>query len=264
MTHPLTIALAQIDLALGDPAKNLATARAQIAQAKARGADIVVLPELWSSASDLAHAAQHAAMLDAGMFAAIANTARENKIAVVGALLEMRDGWVYNTATLYDAQATRLGWYRKLHLAPMFDEDKYLAGGIEASVFDAPFGKFALGICYDLRFPELWRHYAIAGARIAFLPAEWPHQRIAHWRALLPARAIENQMFMIACNRIGTSDGETFGGHSMIVDPWGEILVEGGDCAALLIAQIDLDKVAEVRARLPVFKDRRPDVYDKW
>ena len=260
----LTIALAQIDLTLGNVAQNLETARAKIAEAKTRGADIVVLPELWSTAYDLEHAAAHASALDAGMFATIASVARENQIAVVGSLMESFNGKVYNTATFIDARGNRVGMYRKLHLVPMLDEDKYLTGGDDAQVFDATFGKFALGVCYDLRFPELWRHYALAGARLAFLPAEWPQQRIAHWRTLLPARAIENQVFMIGCNRVGTSKDQTFGGHSMIVNPWGEILVEGDERAALLLAQIDLALVDQVRQRVPVFRDRRADVYAKW
>ena len=261
----LSIALAQIDLALGNPAQNLETARAKIAAAKARGAEVVVLPELWSTAYDLEHAAAHASALDAGMFTAVANAARENRIAVVGSLLETRDGRIYNTATYCDARGARVGVYRKLHLVPMLDEDKYLAGGDDALVYAAePWDKFALGICYDLRFPELWRHYALAGARVVFLPAEWPIQRIAHWRALLPARAIENQIFMIGCNRVGASKDQTFGGHSMIVNPWGEILVEGDEREALLVAQIDLDMVDQVRQRVPVFRDRRQDVYSKW
>jgi len=260
----LTIALAQIDLTLGNVAQNLETARAKIAEAKTRGADIVVLPELWSTAYDLERAAAHASALDAGMFATIASVARENQIAVVGSLMESFNGKVYNTATFIDARGNRVGMYRKLHLVPMLDEDKYLTGGDDAQVFDATFGKFALGVCYDLRFPELWRHYALAGARLAFLPAEWPQQRIAHWRTLLPARAIENQVFMIGCNRVGTSKDQTFGGHSMIVNPWGEILVEGDERAALLVAQIDLDLIDQVRQRVPVFRDRRADVYAKW
>lgn len=263
--NTLTIALAQIDLALGNSSKNFGTVRAAIVEAKARGADIVVLPELWSTAYDLEHAAAHATGLDAGMFAAIANAARENQIAVVGSLLESRDGHVYNTATFVEARGNRVGAYRKLHLVPMLDEDKYLAGGDDARVFDMePWGTFALGICYDLRFPELWRHYALAGARLAFLSAEWPIQRIAHWRTLLPARAIENQIFMIGCNRVGTSKDQTFGGHSMIVNPWGEVLVEGDEREALLVAQIDLDLVEQVRQRVPVFRDRRQEVYAKW
>jgi omega-amidase len=261
----LTIALAQIDLALGDPAKNLATARAKIAEAKARGADIVVLPELWSTAYDLEHAPAHASSIDAGVFAVIAGIARENQIAIVGSLLESRGSRVYNTATFFDAQGNRLGAYRKLHLVPMLDEDKFLAGGDDAYVFDAaPWGKFALGVCYDLRFPELWRHYALDGARIAFIPAEWPQRRIGHWSALLPARAIENQMFFVGCNRVGTSKGETFGGNSMVVNPWGEILTQGDDREALLVAEIDLAMVDDVRQRVPVFRDRRAEVYRRW
>jgi omega-amidase len=260
----LTIALAQIDLALGNPTANLETARAAIAEAKGRGADIVVLPELWSTAYDLEHATEHASTLDAGMFAAIANAARENQIAVVGSLLESHDGRVYNTATFVDARGNRVGAYRKLHLVQMLGEDRYLAGGNDAQVYDTESGKIALGICYDLRFPELWRHYALDGAHVAFLPAEWPIPRIAHWRTLLPARAIENQVFVVGCNRVGTSKDQTFGGHSMIVNPWGEVLVEGDERAVLLVAQIDLDLVEQVRQRVPVFRDRRQDVYAKW
>jgi predicted amidohydrolase len=262
--NTLTIGLAQIDLALGNPARNLELACGKMAEAKARGADVVVLPELWSTAYDLEHAVEHASALDGGMFAEIARSARANHIAVVGSLLEARNVRVYNTATFVDALGTRLGEYRKLHLVPMLDEDKYLAGGDAAQVFNASFGKFALGVCYDLRFPELWRHYALAGARLVFLPAEWPIQRIAHWRALVPARAIENQIFIAAVNRVGAAKGQTFGGHSMIVSPWGEILVEGDETEALLIAAIDLDLVEQVRERVPIFRDRRQDVYDQW
>lgn len=264
MPNRLTLALAQIDLALGDATRNLHTARTYIAQAKAHGADVVVLPELWASAYDLEHATRHAAALDQGMFATVADLAREHQIAIVGSLLEAHAGQIYNTATFYDARGNRSGTYRKLHLVPMLEEDRYLAGGDDAQAFDAAFGKGALAVCYDLRFPELWRHYALTGARLIFLPAEWPQKRIAHWRALLPARAIENQIFIAACNRVGTSKGETFGGNSMIVDPWGEILVQGAEHDALLVAQIDLDKVDAVRARVPVFRDRRAAVYSKW
>lgn len=264
MSNHLTLALAQIDLALGDVTRNLHTVRAALDQACARDADVIVLPELWSSAYDLEHATTHASVLDQGMFATLADLAREYRIAIVGSLLEARNGKIYNTATFHDARGNRVGTYRKLHLVPMLEEDKYLASGDDAEVFDTSFGQCALAICYDLRFPELWRHYALSGARLVLLPAEWPQKRIAHWRALLPARAIENQIFVVACNRVGTSKGETFGGNSMIVDPWGEVLVQGDEREGLLIAQIDLDVVDQVRARVPVFHDRRAEVYYRW
>ena len=264
MSNLHTIALAQLDLALGEPARNLRNVRERVAEAKARGADTVVLPELWSSAYDLEHAAAHASALDQGMFAAMAELAREHHIAMVGSLLEAHAGNIYNTAVFYDARGTRVGTYRKLHLVPMLEEDKFLASGDEAEVFDTTFGKFALAVCYDLRFPELWRHYALAGARLVFIPAEWPQSRIAHWRTLLPARAIENQLFVAGCNRVGTSKGETFGGNSLIVSPAGEILAQGDTREELLVAQIDFDLVEQVRARVPVFRDRRAQVYAKW
>lgn len=257
----LTLALAQIDLILGNPARNLQTVRSQIAAARARGADLVLLPELWSTAYDLEHAAAHASSRDAGMFVEITRAAREYEIAVAGSLLEVEGTRFYNTATYVDAHGQCLGAYRKLHLVPMLEEDRYLTGGNDEPVFGTDYCPCALAVCYDLRFPELWRDYALAGARVVLLAAEWPLSRIGHWRALLPARAIENQFFIAATNRVGTTKGVAFGGNSMIVDPWGEVLVEGDQQPDLLVAEIDLSRVDEVRKQVPVLKDRRPDVY---
>lgn len=116
-------------------------------------------------------------------------------------------------------------------------------------------------ICYDLRFPELARSLALDGAHIVFVPAEWPHPRLNHWRALLQARAIENQMFIVAVNRVGKGGNHTFCGHSMVVDPWGSILAEMKEEEASLTVDIDLEEVDRVRRKIPVFKDRIPDCY---
>jgi predicted amidohydrolase len=119
----------------------------------------------------------------------------------------------------------------------------------------------ALAICYDLRFPEQWRRYTDAGAQVIFIPAEWPARRGEHWRLLLRARAVENQLFVAGCNRAGAdSDGE-FGGHSAAVDPWGRVLVEGGTEPGLFVATLDLDEVARTRRLFPFLRDRRPEVY---
>ena len=146
----------------------------------------------------------------------------------------------------------------RLVLVLMHAELAEHVGGDEAQVFDAPFGKFAIGICYDLRFPELWRHYAVDGARIAFVPAEWPQRRIAHWRTLLPARAIENQVYIIAPGQFGKSPNsfETHG-HSMIIDPWGKILAELPDGAGVITAEVDLDYLTKVRTELPCLDHRK-------
>jgi len=120
----------------------------------------------------------------------------------------------------------------------------------------------ALTICYDLRFPELYRHYATErGAKMMIVCAEWPLMRLAHWRALLIARAIENQCFVVAVNACGETGGTVFAGHSMILDPWGKVAAEAGEGEQLLTVGIDLDEVERVRRTIPVFEDRRPDMY---
>jgi predicted amidohydrolase len=118
-----------------------------------------------------------------------------------------------------------------------------------------------MAICYDLRFPELWRCLADAGAQLILIPAEWPIRRVEHWRLLLRARAVENQLYVAGCNRAGAgADGE-FGGHSAVVDPWARVLVEGGSEPGLMLTTIDLDEVARARRLFPFLADRRPEVY---
>ncbi len=141
------------------------------------------------------------------------------------------------------------------------EEDRYLEAGRAPVLAQTPWGVCGLAVCYDLRFPELFRVYAAAGAPLMLLVAEWPRRRIEHWRALLRARAIENQCFVAAVNRTGESRGEAFGGHSLALDPWGETLVEGGGAPALLTVDIPLEKAAAARERLPALRDRRPQAY---
>jgi predicted amidohydrolase len=140
-------------------------------------------------------------------------------------------------------------------------ETEFMAPGNTLPTFHLPWGRVALAICYDLRFPELWRTYAYAGAQVVLIPAEWPSRRVEHWRLLLRARAVENQMLVVGCNRAGRdADGE-FGGYSAAVDPWGRVLVEGGGEPGLFVATLDLDEVARARKQFPFLEDRRPGVY---
>ena len=257
----LTISLAQIDIALGQPQVNLAKVREWTAEASRRGSDVVLFPELWSTGYDLENAEQYATRLDEGLFAELATLARENAIHICGSLLCVEDGRYHNTAPLFSPAGKCLGHYSKIHLFRLMDEDRYLAAGQAVPVFDLPWGKSAIAICYDLRFPELFRRYALAGVRIIFLPAEWPHPRLEHWRALLQARAIENQLFIAACNRVGENKGERFFGHSAIYDPWGRLVIEAGEDEMLLTVSVDMALVEEVRQAIPIFADRRPELY---
>lgn len=257
----LTVALAQIDLVLGDREANLATVRQIAARAEMAGADLLVLPELWGTGYLLEQAHELSDTLGKGLFEEVAVLAARHHLAIVGSLLERDGEQVYNTATLYDAQGKRLHSYRKTHLIGLMQEDRYLGAGQQAEVFETVWGTSACAICYDLRFPELFRRYALAGAGVIIIPAEWPTARIEHWRTLLRARAIENQAVVIACNRVGSDRANQFGGHSVVIDPWGNILVEGDDQAGLLTASIDLDSIAKARDFLPVFRDRRVELY---
>jgi predicted amidohydrolase len=257
----IKIALAQMDVKWAEPESNLGAARRMVGQAAAEGADLVVLPELWGSAYDLAHAADYATPLHAGLFGEMAVLAREHGLYVAGSLLEEDGGRFYNTCVLYSPQGL-VGSYRKLHLIGLMEEDRYLAPGDRLTLCDGlPWGVTGLAICYDLRFPEVFRTYAVAGAQLVVMPAQWPSPRIAHWQTLLKARAIENQCVIAACNRVGADPNNTFSGASAVIGPGGETLVEGGDQQALLMAQVDMAAVGEVRDFLPVFRDRRPACY---
>jgi omega-amidase len=257
----LNISLAQMNIALGDVARNFRRMQDWSAEAARRGSHLVVFPELWSTGYALDQAKELASVLNSGMFSQVTTVAQQNKIAVVGSILEKRGVEVANSAAMFTPNGRLMGVYRKIHLFRLFEEEKWLSPGNAPLSMDLPWGETGLAICYDLRFPELFRHYAVNGAKMIILPAEWPLARVEHWRALLIARAIENQCYIVATNAAGETGGTVFGGHSMIVDPWGKIVIEGGEDPMLLTAEIDLDLVDDVRQRIPVFEDRRPDLY---
>ncbi|MGE5675679.1 MAG: carbon-nitrogen family hydrolase [Mycobacterium leprae] len=257
----MRVALVQMDIRLGAPAENRAHAADLVRQAAA-GADLVMLPEMWSTGYALPDLADNLADRDGeptGRF--LSALAAECGVYLAGSVADQRGGKVYNSATVYGPGGARLAEYSKVHLVPMMEEERYLTAGERAVVADLGGVKAGLAICYDLRFPELHRSMALAGAELLLIPAEWPVQRLHHWRTLLMARAIENQCYVLGCNRVGRDNANQFPGHSLVVDPWGEILAEGGEGESILYAEIDLGKVAEIRARVPVFRDRRPDCY---
>lgn len=258
----MKIALGQMDIQLGEVQANWRTMEGMVLQAAAEGARLIVLPELWSTGYDLAAAETHAVPPAMGVFADVAALARRQHIAIVGSLLSRNaNGKVGNTAVYFDQDGRSLGEYSKVHLFRLMAEDQYLVAGDHLALVETAWVTFGLAICYDLRFPELFRRYALGGAGAVILPSEWPRPRLNHWIALLQARAIENQMFMIACNRVGSSDQTHFFGHSCIIDPWGEFIVRAGEHEGLFTGEVDLARVAEVRKKIPVFSDRRPELY---
>jgi len=256
-----TIALAQLDVRTGQPKVNLARAREFAAQARDVGADLLLLPELWFYGYDLERAAERASPLGEGAFAHMAALAREFNLHLNGSTLERHANGISNTSAFYAPDGTLLGTYRKIHLFRMMREHQFLVPGDHLTLCDTPWGPTGLSICYDLRFPEPFRVMSLAGAVLFLVPAQWPVPRLDAWLVLARARAVENELFVAACNRVG-SDGEvTFPGRSRVVDPLGQVLVEGDDQERLLVTQIDLKEVRKARRYLPVYKDRRPEAY---
>jgi predicted amidohydrolase len=257
----LTISLAQMDIALGDPAANLAKAAEWTAEAARRGSDLIIFPEMWTTGFDWPNIEKLALQQDE-VLAKIAALAKAHRVWLNGSMLALDEtGHPSNTSILFDPNGQPAGLYRKIHLFGLMEEDQYLAGGQHLTAVETPWGQNGLAICYDLRFAEMFRTYALSGVTMVYLPAEWPHPRLSHWCTLLRARAIENQMFMVGVNRVGSDSSSHFFGHSAIIDPWGNTVIEGGETELLLTATIETGMVAEVRAKIPVFKDRRPELY---
>ncbi len=254
----LKVAALQMDIALGERRKNMVRAEAMLAQAADEGAAAVLLPELWTTGYALTRIAELSEPPGSGeALDCMRELAARHRLYIGGGSIPEReaDGRVYNTSYIIGPDGALLARYRKRHLFPLMDEHIYLApGGAEMGLANTEYGKWGTFICFDLRFPEIARELAVAGARILWVPAEWPHPRLEHWRTLLIARAIEDQCFVVACNRVGRDDNSVFFGHSLIIDPWGRVLAEGGEDEQIVTATLELGEVDAVRKRIPCFE----------
>jgi predicted amidohydrolase len=259
MDRKLGVAAIQFNITLGEIDRNLAKAEAALRRVAAKGAQLAVLPEMWSAGFAYRKlpelAAQTPRVLDA-----IAALSVELGLTVVGSLPELVGGQVCNTSFVTD-RGMLAGSYRKLHLFSLMNEHENIAGGDRSVVVETSSGKLGLAVCYDLRFPELFRKLALDGAEIICLPGEWPAPRQLHWRTLLRARAIENQCFVAAANCCGRQGKLDFFGMSLLIAPRGELLAEADDFATELVATFDFQEFADYRAQITCFADRRPDVY---
>ncbi|GIP13689.1 hydrolase MtnU [Paenibacillus macerans] len=259
------VALVQGDIKLGEPEENRRAMQELLERAVQEhpDLDLAVLPEMWNTGYALERIDELADTEGKATREWLSAFAAKHRIHIVGgSIAEKRDGKIYNAMYVFDREGKETARYAKLHLFRLMEEEKYLAPGERNVVFELDGTKAGASICYDIRFPELARTLALQGAKVLFVPAEWPHPRLHHWRTLLMARAIENQMYVVACNRVGRGGGSDFFGHSMIIDPWGEIVAEGGEGEEIVAGTVDLPLVDEVRGRIPVFADRRPGCYE--
>jgi len=251
----------QFNISLGDIKTNLDKACAAIREAAGRGARLAVLPEMWSCGYDYKRLPE-LAMETPGLLERLERLSAETGMVIVGSLPERQHDDVYNTAYVVD-RGEVVGSYRKLHLFSFMGEDRFLSAGEDCLVATTSLGRIGVAICYDLRFPELFRKLALEGAEIVCLPAEWPKPRQEHWRTLLRARAIENQLFVAAANCCGIQGKLDFFGMSMLIEPRGDVLAEGGETDTVLTAEFDFEQLKNYRYQIPCFKERRPEIYGK-
>jgi predicted amidohydrolase len=259
--------------ATDDLDQNLATADRLVRQAAAQGAELVCLPEKWTVLGRPEHLHAGAQTLGGEAISWARSIARELGLELVaGSIVESVPGQERhgNTSVHVGPDGELKAVYRKLHLFDVvvdgttYAESDTDQAGSEVVVSRLRDGTgLGMSICYDLRFPELFRLLALRGAEVVVLPSAFtlPTTR-DHWEVLVRARAIENQCFMIAANQIGPHPGGfRSGGRSLIVDPWGVVLAGAGDSETAIVADLDLKRVAEVRARIPALSHRRPDAY---
>ena len=258
-----------------DRAANLETANRLVAQAAATGADIVVLPEKWNAIGNAEVLHATAEPLDGGeSVEAMANWSRHHGITHVGgSITERREGRekLSNTSLVFDSEGQVVATYRKIHLfdvevgGVVYRESEAEEPGEEPVVVQVEDWGLGLSVCYDIRFPELYRILALEGAELVTVPAHFTTPTGKdHWHVLLRARAIENQLYVAAAAQVGeTLPGTPAYGRSLIADPWGTVLVQAPDEETVIAAELDRTRLVEIRAKLPSLKNRQPDAY-RW
>ena len=266
-----TVALVQIS-AGPDKAENVSVAERFIVEAVSAGARLVALPEVFNFVGDASLWTTNAETLDGPTCTKLSELAAEHNIYLLGgSLLESSDDpdRVRNTSVLFGPDGTMLAAYRKMHLfsvtlpdGVVFSEVDHTIPGDSVVTVNTELGRFGMSVCYDLRFPELYRAMMLRGVDLVFAPSAFTtFTGEDHWKVLLRARAIENQVFMLAPNQVGrAATGVEFYGHSMVVDPWGDVLAEGGTAPELVFAEIDTDCLDRTRKRVTALASVRDDL----
>jgi predicted amidohydrolase len=265
----LRVAACQLN-SRGDRAANLAAAVEMLERAAAAGADLAVLPEYVDYLGPAAGEPEPET-LDGSFVRLFADTARRLSMWVIaGSFHEVGPdpAHTYNTTPVFDRSGTLAGVYRKIHLFDIdlpgrpevsYQESRRVAPGTDVVCVDVEGVRVGLSICYDLRFPELYRRLAVDGARVVVVPAAFTtHTGRDHWEVLLRARAIENQCYVVAAGQSGEHDpGRSCYGHSMVVDPWGTVVAQAVDGPGLVVADLAVDRVERIRTELPSLANRR-------
>lgn len=260
----MKIALAQFQAAAGDVSANVAVMIRRMAEAARAGADVIAFPEM----SDTGYApdffAKTASPWDGAPLTALRDAAHTHRIAVLAGLSEKAEGRIYNALAAIDPDGALLGRYRKTHLFPFPPnrEPDHFVSGSELTLFSLSGMTWGASICFDLRFPELYRALTLRGAEVFVNAAAWPVARAAHWELFARARAAENQAWFVAVNQVGFLGDIEQAGGSCVVNPFGDVVAKASSHREeLLFAEILPERTRELRANFPIRAARRPDLY---
>ena len=270
MEKKLKLAVIQLRTEL-DQAETMAKAERMLREAAQHGAEIAVLPEMFNCPYSGKYFRRYASLGHGAAVEEMSRWARENRLLLIGGSIpELTDGKLYNSCFVFDAEGRQIARHRKVHLFDVdlpglrFKESDTFAPGEEITTFETPWGTMGAAVCFDVRFPELFRAMARRGAQILFLPAQFNHKTgPAHWELSLRARAVDNELFVVGASAAPYANfSYESWGHSMVVDPFGEVLASCGEDETILYAGVDLARVDEVRRQLPTFLHLREELYE--
>lgn len=230
---------------------------------KVEGADVAVLPEVWTTGYSLGALSREAELISGNLVEELSCLSKNKQLAIVAGSFAIYkdDGKIYNTALVFDKNGNMIAEYDKLYMFSLYNEQKYFSAGNKQVSFELEGILSGLGICYDLRFPELFRFLALQGVQIVYLPAEWPAARGDVWELLVRARAVENQIYVCAVNCVGKFRDKLFYGHSMLVAPDGKVLAIGSKKEEIIYADISRTYIEDVRSEMNVLHDVRRELY---
>lgn len=271
MLEKLKLAICQMQVT-NSKQDNLAKAGEMISSAANKGAQILVLPEMFNAPYQTDQIAEYAESHPGLSTSFLSDLARKNKIFLVGGSIPEKDpeGRIYNSSFIFDEEGTVIGQHRKIHLFDIdipgqiyFKESQVFTAGDKLQLISYHGLIVAVVICYDIRFPELARMAALQGAHILIIPAAFNHMTgPAHWELLMRTRAVDNQLFVVAASPALNPEAiYQAWGHSMVVDPWGKVISEGDSDEDTIYADLDLTMINKVRRELPLLKHRRTDIY---
>ena len=259
----MKVALAQIEAIAGDIEGNCAKIADYAGRAAACGCGAVLFPELSDTGYDLEVVRRHADVWPQGAVAErLSAVARGEHIFILAGVAERYGENFYNACMVLNPEGALVARYRKSHLFTPTGEAQCFAYGDDVGTVPVGDSLWGLSICYDLRFPELYRMLTLKhGAQVLVDSSAWPMVRLAHWDVLTRARAVENQAWMLAVNHVGGNGAHAFCGHSRVIDPFGQVVAEASEAEELLVAELDLTLVERCRQKIPALRDARPELW---